>query len=321
MRILVASSIDSQAIEKMNLNHDVKCHFNADPDELKSLIADRDVLIFRSGVDINADILFRAKNLKLIIRAGCGLDNVDVDFARKQGVELHTIPQPASFAVSEMTFALMLGLARRILEADASRRAGRWQKTQLKGRLLYGKTLGIVGAGNIGSRVGQLGAAWGMNVLGCVEHPSGERTKKLAEKGIELCSFDRVVQEADFLTIHVPKKKSTHHLIDAGVLGCMKNDSFLINIARGGIVDEKALYNQLTERENLLGAALDVHEVEGEGKLSPLKDLTNVILTPHIGSTTVDTYKDMGGRILKILDAFVAENSTEQLQHGMVAYA
>ena len=321
MRILIASSIDSKAIEKMNLEHDVKCHFNAASTELKSLIADREILIFRSGVEIDAEILSCARNLKLIIRAGCGLDNVDVDFARKQGVELHTIPQPASFAVSEMTFALMLSLARRILEADASRRAGHWLKSQLKGRLLYGKTLGVVGTGNIGSRVGQLGAVWGMNVLGCVEHPSAERAKGLAKKGIELCPFDRVVTEADFVTIHVPKKESTHHLIDAGVLARMKKDSFLVNIARGGIVDEKALYKQLTEGENLLGAALDVHEAEGEGKLSPFKDLVNVILTPHIGSTTVDTYKDMGGRILKILDAFVAENGKEQLQHGMVAYA
>ncbi len=321
MRILVASSIDSEAIEKMTLNHDVKCHFNADVQELKSLIADRDVLIFRSGVEIDADILANANELKLIIRAGCGLDNVDVDYARDRGVELHTIPQPASFAVSEMTFALMLGLARRIVEADASRREGRWLKTQLKGHLLYGKTLGVIGAGNIGSRVGQLGAAWGMKVLGCVEHPSPERADQFREKGIELCAFDRVVEEADFVTIHVPKKESTLYLVDADVLGRMKKGSFLVNIARGGIVNEKALYRQLTEGENLAGAALDVHEAEGDGKLSPFKDLKNVILTPHIGSTTHDTYKDMGQRIVKILDTFVTDYSKKDAHQGMVAYA
>lgn len=320
MRILVLSSIDSDAIEKMREKHDVKCHFNADASTLKSLIEDREVLIFRSGVEITADIMAVAPDLKLVVRAGCGLDNVDVDYARSRGLELHTIPQPASFAVSELTFALMLGVARRILEADESRRAGRWLKTQLKGRLLYGKTLGIIGAGNIGSRVGQLGAAWGMKVLGCVEHPSAQRAKEFLKKGIELTDFDRVVSEADFLTLHVPKKESTKYLINAVVLSKMKQDSYLINMARGGVVDEKALYQALSQENRLLGAALDVHEEEGEGKLSPFKDMHNVILTPHMGSMTVDTYKDMGRRILNILNSFISERYENQVQPGMLAY-
>lgn len=320
MRILIASSIDTNAIEQMRKEHDVQCEFNANNAALKALIHDREALIFRSGVEISREILGCAPNLKLLIRAGCGLDNVDVDYARGRGIELVTIPQPASYAVSEMTFALMLGLARRILEADQSRREGRWLKTQLKGRLLTGKTLGIIGVGNIGTRVGELGFAWGMKVIGCVEHPSPERARNFLLKGIELTDFATVVENADFLSLHVPKKDSTINLINAEVLSRMKKDSYLINIARGGVVDEKALYKELTKGERLLGAALDVHEKEGEGQMSPFKDMKNVILTPHIGSMTVDTYQDMGKRILRILDSFVKEKYTKQVASGMVAY-
>jgi len=314
MRVLIASSIDENAVARIRASHDVKLCINADADTLKAEMADRDVLIFRSGVQITSDVMACAPELKLIIRAGCGLDNVDVPFARGRGVELHTIPQPASFAVSEMALALMLGVARRILEADESRRAGRWIKNQLNGRLLYGKTLGIVGMGNIGTRMGQLGLAMGMKVIGCVEHPSPERAAAYREKGLELVDFDRVVSEADFLSCHVPKKPSTRNLISAEVIRRMKQDSILVNIARGGVVDEKALYAELTTGKKLLGAALDVHEEEGEGKLSPFREMKNVILTPHIGSMTVDTYKDMGQRILNIFNDFVERHESKVAQ-------
>ncbi|MFQ5649792.1 MAG: NAD(P)-dependent oxidoreductase [bacterium] len=319
MRVLIASSIDERAITKMREKHDVTCHFNATAEILKEVIPDREVLIFRSGVHIAADIMACAPELKLIIRAGCGLDNVDVEYARGRGIELHTIPQPASFSVSEMTFALMLGVARRILEADESRRAGHWIKNQLNGRLLHGKTLGIIGMGNIGSRVGQLGVSFGMRVLGCVEHPSPARAEAFKLKNLELTTFERVVSEADFLTVHVPRKASTRNLVNAGALAKMKQDSILVNIARGGVLDEKALYHELTHGTRLLGAALDVHEQEGEGKLSPFREMKNVILTPHIGSMTVDTYKDMGQRIVKIFDDFVEKSESRSAQETLIA--
>ncbi|MCZ6818624.1 MAG: NAD(P)-dependent oxidoreductase [Calditrichaeota bacterium] len=319
MRVLVISSIDSDAIAKMSSEHDVKCHVNPDEATLSQLIQDREVLILRSGVFVNAGVMDSAPELKLIIRAGCGLDNIDVEHARRRCIKLHTIPQPAAFAVSEMTFALMLALARRVLEAHAAWSRGKWLKTQLKGRLLYGKTLGIIGAGNIGSRVGQLGNALGMRVLGCVEYPTPERAQEYLKKNIELTDLDKVVAEADFLTIHVPKKESTKYLVNADVLANMKKDSFLVNIARGGVVDEKALYHELTEGSRLLGAALDVHEQEGDGKISPFADMHNVILTPHIGSMTVDTYKDMGIRILRILNSFVAKQGESQVAQEALA--
>ena len=318
MRLLIISSIDSEAIDRLRQTHDVIYEMNPDKEKLIDFISDRDILILRSGVQISEDVIAKAPELKLIIRAGCGLDNIDVKAAQRRGLELVTIPQPASFAVAEMTFGLMLTLARRILEADASRREGKWIKTQLKGRLLTGKTLGIVGVGNIGSRVAHLGLAWGMKIIGCVEHPSMERAKTFFEKGVELTDLYNVLSNADFVSLHVPKKESTLKLIDAEALSHMKKDSYLVNIARGGVVDEKALYHELTEGDHLLGAALDVHEHEGDGIISPFSELKNVVLTPHIGSMTHDTYKDIGNRIFKIVDGFV-KDKYEVRQREMVA--
>lgn len=319
MRVLVASSIDESAIAKMREKHDVKCHFGADENLLKEVMGDTEVLIFRSGVTITPDIMKNAPELRLIIRAGCGLDNVDVEYAKSRDIEMHTIPQPAAYSVSEMTFALMLGVARRILEADESRRAGRWLKTQLNGRLLHGKTLGIVGMGNIGSRTGQLGVAFGMRVLGCVKHDSLERAEAFKSKNVELTTLDRVASEADFLTVHVPKTPANINLIDAKVMARMKKDSILVNMARGGVVNESALYKEMTEGDRIIGAGLDVHEQEGEGKFSPFKEMKNVILTPHIGSMTVDTYKDMAVRILNIFNDFVERSEAEVTAEAMLA--
>jgi len=166
--------------------------------------------------------------------------------------------------------------------------------------------LGIVGAGNIGSRVGQLGAAWGMQPVGCVEDPSAIVEAQLKRMGIRLTDLDEVASSADFLSIHVPLTESTRHLVDARVLSRMKTGAYLINLARGGVVDEKALYKELIAGGRLRGAALDVHEAEGEGKISPLATLPNVILTPHIGAMTADAQRDIGRRAVAIIDSFVA---------------
>jgi D-3-phosphoglycerate dehydrogenase len=167
--------------------------------------------------------------------------------------------------------------------------------------------LGIVGAGNIGSRVGQMGVAWDMEVIACVEYPSALRAAELAEKGIRLTSFDEVISAADFVSIHVPLKDSTRNLINADVLCRMKPGAFLINLARGGVVDEQALYKALTKGDRLRGAALDVHEQEGEGKISPLAGLPNVILTPHIGAMTVDSQREIGRRVIEAVNSFAAD--------------
>ena len=306
MNILIASKIDSDAIEKLKENNDVMCAFGAKEEELKSAIKDRDILVFRSGVKISADVMAAAPDLKLLVRAGSGVDNLDMDYVNQRGLRLVRIPGPGAKAVAEMTFALMLALARNLLEADRLTRQGRWAKNELYGHLLTGKVLGVLGAGNIGSVVGHLGAAWGMKVLACVEHPSSDRAEQFARAGIQLTSCEELLSRADFVSVHVPLKETNRNLINDEMLAYMKPDAFLVNIARGGIVDEAALYRALVEGR-LRGAALDVHKSEGEGKVSPLAELKNVILTPHIGANTVDSQREIGEIIFATVEAFKKE--------------
>lgn len=305
MKILLASSICPHAIKKLSAQHEVVCAFGAKESMLKSLIRDREVLVFRSGVQIMADVLECAPEMKLLVRAGSGTDNIDIDYVQKRGIPFFRIAEPGAQAVAEMSFALMLALSRNLLQADQLTRQGSWAKDLLVGTSLAGKVLGIVGAGNIGSRVGQLGSAWGMKPIGCVESPSPTIAAGLRAKGIALASFEEVISRADYLTIHVPLSGSTRKLINAEVLAQMKTGAYLINLARGGVVDETALYKELSEGTRLSGAAMDVHEAEGEGKISPLAALPNVILTPHIGAMTIDAQREIGERVLEIIDSFM----------------
>lgn len=308
MKILIASSIYPEAIEKLHECHDVTCAFNAQETELQTLIKDREVLIFRSGVSITAEVMAAAPDLKLLIRAGSGLDNLDFDYVQKRGLKLIRIPEPGAKAVAELTFALMLALARNILKADHSLRQGRWIKRELTGHLLTGKVLGLIGVGNIGARIGQLGSAWDMQVIGCVGHPSPVKAARLREKGINIVNLYRVLAEADFISVQTPLQADTHHLIDAKALASMKPGAFLINVARGGVVDEMALYQALTEG-HLGGAGLDVHETEGEGKVSPLATLENVVLTPHIGASAIDSQREIGDIAIDTINSFLAEQT------------
>lgn len=301
MKILIASPIDDQAIQALRAEHDVICAFNAKEEELRKLIHDCDALVFRSGVRINADLLENAPALKLIIRAGSGVDNIDLNYVYRQGIEFRRIPGPGAEAVAEMAFAFMLALSRRLFDADRSMREARWEKYQLSGYLVRRKVLGIVGMGDIGTHVAEMGKAWNMNVIGCVENFSLERAAKFHRKDIHLLGFDQVIEHSDYICLHVPLKDSTRYLIDAGVLARVKPGSYLINLARGGVVDEQALYDCLTKGNRLRGAALDVHQSEGEGKLSPLADLPNVILTPHIGAMAVDAQREIGHIAVEII--------------------
>lgn len=300
MRILIASSVFPRVIDELRKSHDVVVAVDASPGDLCRLIADRQVLVFRSGVNITADVMRGAPDLELLIRAGSGLDNLDVDYVRAHGLRLERVPGPGARAVAELAFSFMLGLARQIRRADQLLRRGRWAKHQIKGHLLQNKTLGIYGAGNIGTLTGQMGAAWGMNVIGCVEHPSEERATSLAAKGIRLVPVEQVLAESDFLSLHVPLKETTRGLVDGDAIARMKPGVFLVNMSRGGVVVEEALLHAL-EAGHVAGAGVDVHEREGEGAISPLAGLDNVILTPHMGAGTVDTQRLIGERVLEIV--------------------
>jgi D-3-phosphoglycerate dehydrogenase / 2-oxoglutarate reductase len=303
MRTALVSAIDSAAVDLLEARHDVTHAVGLTADELERAVADREVLVARSGVTITGDLMRRAPGLKLVVRAGSGLDNLDVDYMRERGIRLVRVPGPGARAVAEMTFGLILAVGRRIVEADRLLRQGRWPKHELSGRLLEECVLGVVGAGSIGSTVGRLGAAWGMRVIGCdVAAAEGFRAR-LAGLGIELAEFGDVVGGADIVSLHVPLLASTRHLVDGGVLARMKRGSILVNIARGGVVDEDALYDALASG-HLAGAALDVHEREGEGIVPRLADLPNVVLTPHIGAMAIESQRLIGARVVEIIEAF-----------------
>lgn len=313
MKIFMASSIDADATAQLEAEHEVVKAIGADEQALKEAIGDSELLVFRSGVQISADVIDAATGLRLLLRAGSGLDNVDLDAATRRGVRVVRVPGSSAQPVAEFTFALLLSLARNVALADRQLRAAHWPKAQLGGPLLHGKTMGVVGAGNIGSRVGQLASAWGMRVLGCVAHPSDEVAKALAQKGITLTDFAHVVDEADFLCLHVPLDDSTRHMVDAAVLSRMKSGSYVVNAARGGVVDERALYAALAGGGPVAGAALDVHEKEGEGTVSPFADLPNVVLTPHIGAMALDSQRLIGERVVELVSAYVAGNLDDAL--------
>lgn len=304
MKILLASSIDPGAVKALESAHDLSTAIGHEPGDLRSALADREVVILRSGVELTADLIAAAPDLRLIVRAGSGLDNIDVGFARQRSVRVVRVAGMSAPPVAEFTYALMLSLARNVTLADKLLRTGKWPKAQLGGPLLRGKTLGVVGAGNIGSLVGEMGHAWGMRVLGCVANPTAAVSASLAERGIELTDLDTLVARADFLTLHVPLDEKTHHMVDRLVLDRMRPGSLLINMARGGVVDEKALYDALTNGDTLSGAALDVHETEGEGTISALSELPNVVLTPHIGAMALDSQRLIGERVTDLIQAF-----------------
>ena len=304
MRILLASSIDPGTIETLDAHHDVVRAFDAPEDRLVELVHDCDVLVFRSGVSISAKVLERAPRLELLLRAGSGLDNVDLAAAARLGKRVVRVPGSSAQPVAELTFALLLSLVRKVTLADRLLRQGHWPKAQLAGPLLSGKTIGIVGAGRIGSRVGEMAAAWGMRAIGCIDRPTPALADSLRARGIHLTDVDTVLAESDFLCLHVPLDDRTYHFIDADVLSRVKPGSFLVNMARGGVVDEKALHVELSGGDGrLLGAALDVHETEGEGVISPLAELPNVVLTPHIGAMAWDAQRLIGERIVELLRA------------------
>ncbi len=304
MRILLASRIDPDAATALSRRHDVTQAVDVDPEHLRRTVADREAIIFRSGVQVCEQVIKAAPELRLLVRAGSGLDNVDVDAAIDHGVTVVRVPGSSAQPVAEFTFALLLALARKVVVADRELRRRRWPKAELGGPLLSGRTIGVVGAGRIGTRVGEMGAAWGMRAIGCVAGHTAAARDRLAARQVTLVPFETVVAESDFLCLHVPLSARTRGLVDAATLARMKPGSHLINVARGGVLDEAALYRELTSGGRIAGAALDVHEHEGDGTASPFAELSNVLLTPHIAAMATDSQRLVGERVVELVDAY-----------------
>lgn len=242
-------------------------------------------LVVRSRTKVTKDVLAAAPSLRAVARAGVGLDNVDVEEARRRGVQVINSPEAPSNAVAELVLGYMLSLARSLPKADASMKRGEWIKSKLTGFEIQGKTLGIVGFGRIGHLLGKKVKALGMRVL-CYDVQIDKLMSLVEEAGAESVSFDRLLAESDFVTVHVPLLPQTRGMFNAETIGKMKKESYLINAARGGIVDEEALLGAL-KSGHLAGAALDVYEEEPTKNVD-LVGLGNVVCTPHIGAESVE---------------------------------
>lgn len=304
MRILLASKIDPGTVERLSEDHEVVACFDGSEDELVDAIPGSDTLIFRSGVQITRRVMMASPELKFLIRAGSGMDNIDLEYVNEVDLPLERIPEPGAKAVSELAFAFMLALARDLLRTDRLTRDGAWPKHQVTGRLLTGKTLGVVGYGNIGSRVGMMGSAWGMDVLGVRRSDYPFPEVEVLDHNVEFTDLDDLLSRSDFVSIHVPLDSTTRGLIGEREFGLMKPQSILVNLARGGVVDEDALLSALTDGSPLIGAATDVHAAEGPGKVSQLAALENVILTPHMGAMALEVQAEIGERVVELVKKY-----------------
>lgn len=307
MRILVACALEPLALERLSSDHEVESCPHPCAGDLARRLPGKDALVLRSGVSITRAILDSSPELRLIVRAGYAVDHIDLREVHRRRIELVRIPTPGARAAAELTFSLMLALARHLIPMDGLLRKGHWAKHEFEGVLLSGKTLGVIGAGNVGSRVGHMGAAWGMRALGCVGHARAGTSSKLRRLGIEQATFDEVVGQADFLSLHVPLLESTRELISEEVLAKLKPGAILVNVAHAGVVDPVALYHSLRSGKRLRGAALDVHENEGAIGLSPLRHLPNVILTPHVSAMTAETQREIGAHVVRSVEDFSAD--------------
>jgi len=283
MKVLVTDKLADEAIEMLKNNGFEVKYEELDHDGLLKEIADYDALIVRSRTKVTADIIEKGASgkLKVIGRAGIGVDNIDVKKATELGIKVVNAPTGSTISVAELAIAHMLALARFIPKADSSMKRGEWLKKQLKGIELHGKTLGLIGSGRIAQHVAKIAKGLGMNVLVYSPHCTDEKAEKM---GARRATLEEVLRESDFVSLHIPKTEETYHLIDKEKLSLMKPTAYLINCARGGVVDEDALYEFLKEGK-IAGAAIDVFEEEPP-KGSKLLELDNVILTPHIGANT-----------------------------------
>lgn len=273
-------------------------------DELRDAIAGADAVLVRSATKITRESLSRADRLKVIGRAGVGVDTIDVDAATERGIPVLTAPAGNTISAAELTMALLLALARRVPAADRSMRAGEWDRKSFTGVELYGKTLGLIGAGRIGGEVAKRARAFGMRVLVFDPFLSADRAASL---GAEMAAFDDVLTQADVLSVHVPLTAQTTGQIGDAQIARLKPTAFVLNVARGGVVDEDALLRAL-QSKRIAGAALDVFSSEPLPADHPFRTLANVVLTPHLGASTAEAQQNVAIEIAEAVRAALVDN-------------
>jgi D-3-phosphoglycerate dehydrogenase len=281
-KVLVSDPIAQEGIDILKRAADVDVKTGLTKEELAAIIGEYDALAVRSETKVTPDILAAAKNLKIIGRAGVGVDNIDVEGATKRGILVVNSPEGNTIAAAELTLGMLLALARNIPQADGALRQGEWKRSKYMGSEVYKKTLGVIGLGKIGREVAKRAQSFGMTILGYDPYFKPEQAQDL---GITLADLDTIYRESDYITVHVPKTKHTTGMIGTAQIEMMKPTVRLINVARGGILDEQAVA-EAAKAGRIGGAAIDVYATEPATKDNPLLAIPNIITTPHLGAST-----------------------------------
>ena len=289
MKVLVKEKIADAGIDLLRENFDVELGVDWDDGELESRLGEFDGILIRSATKLTDDLIAKGDNLKVIGRAGTGVDNVDIDAATKRGIIVANAPEANSVAAAEHTLAIVLALCRNVARARQSMAEGRWDRAKFKGTELYGKTLGVAGFGRIGQLVAKMAQGFDMTVIGYDKFVTAERFKELGVEGVE--TADELFAGADFISLHLPKTPETIGFIDADSIAKMRDGVRIVNCARGGLVDEKAVAD-LIKAGHVASAAFDVFAVE-PAKESPLFELDDVVVTPHLGASTAEAQENV----------------------------
>ena len=295
MKVLLTCNFPDDIVAPLLAEHEVQINTKNEPmprDEILRNLSDKDGLLCTITEDVDSELLNIGSSLQMIANFAVGFDNIDVSACSERGIWVSNTPGVLTDATADLTFALILSVARRVVEGDKRLRAGEWKSFVpflFLGTEVHDKTLGIIGLGQIGTAVARRAAGFGMTVL----YHKRRRIIESEEKalGVRYVDFDELLQQSDFVSIHVPLNENTHHLIGANELDMMKSSAYLINASRGPVVNESALVDAL-RMERIAGAALDVYENEPALALG-LTDLQNVVLLPHIGSATMETRRAM----------------------------
>jgi D-3-phosphoglycerate dehydrogenase len=296
--VIIAEAISDAGIAALSENAEVRDMVGSDRGDLLAAMPSAAAIIVRSATKVDRELIEAAPNLSVIGRAGIGTDNIDLSAATEHGVMVVNAPNANTISAAEHTLALILSQARRIPEADRSLREGRWDRSKFQGIELHGKTLGILGLGKIGTLVAQRASAFGMHILAYDPYVSEDRARRL---GVEMRPLEEVLAEADIVTIHLPRTAHTENLIDHATIATMKDGARVVNVARGGIVDEQALADAVSSGK-LGGAAIDVFALEPTTS-SPLFDLPGVTVTPHLGASTAEAQGKAGVAVAEAVAA------------------
>src|SRR5216684_933112 len=307
-KVLIADSISQRGVDELARDGvlDVSVQTKLSPMKLIEIIPEFAALIVRSETKVTGEVLNAAKKMRVVGRAGVGVDNVDVETATRRGVLVLNAPGGNTVSTAEHAFSLLLCVARKIPQADASLRGKKWSRKDFEGVELYNKTLGVIGMGRIGSELSRRAIAFGMRVIAYDPYLSAARARSLQVELVE--ELDDLLANADFISLHTPLTNETRHLLDTARISKTKPGVRIINCARGGLIDEAALASALQDG-HIAAAALDVFEIEPLPEDSPLRAAPNLILTPHLGASTAEAHESVGIEIAQSIRAALLEGT------------